>query len=499
MNHRTEPDCMWLKSRTLRAVLYAGWTCGAIIIIWFTLTQSSASHKALIAGILFIISALLSRVVLGLTVASAPMLYLMLLGFVHLGLVTPWALGIYDVSRAPWFVPYGLSPALALVTYSILAYETGLIISVVETRGVKLRDKAASPYLGSRRLFLAGSCLFFSGVVMFVGGLIGLDPEGYFRLTYSDTFRLRAESDPRFFGSGITLVLIGLSLATAGAMKRRFPAVFWGAGLWCSFLFYFGFRGPALIAALVVCAVAVKKGVSFPRWLPWVAAVLMLLAIPVVHVIREEPIDERSLGTSLNDLSLLDGPAEIGSGIRPLVETYSLIDQDSYRYGWTYLIGLKGILPNLAVRWEAPSAGSVDSLPPNHWVTAMADPLSYENYGGIGFSAVAEPYMNFGIVGVIAYFFLLALILVRLEQVSIRSSEALACWAVVVGPLLWTTRNDFTNFFRPAAWGLLCIGAVWFFSRDRAWLPKEKKAARFSREFDRYSKQPNWGIATTKP
>jgi hypothetical protein len=468
---------MWLKSRPLRVVLFAGWACVATIITWFTVTQSSDSHNALAAGVLFFISLLLSRFVLGLTFASAPMLYFTLLGFVHLGLVTPWALGIYDVSRAPWFVTYGLSPALALVTYSILAYQTGLIVAVAGSQDIKLSHKPNGPYLDSRRLFLAGSCLFFSGAMMFVAGLVGLDPAGYFRLTYSDTFRLRAESDPRFFGSGITLVLIGLSLAVAGAPRRRLAAVFWGTGLWCLLLFYLGFRGPALIAALIVCAVALKKGVSFPRWLPWLAAGLVLLAVPVVHVIREQPINERSLGVSLSDLNLLDGPAEIGSAIRPLVETCSLIDQGSYRYGRTYLLGLKGILPNLAVHWEAPSAGSIDSLPPSHWITAIADPWSYKNYGGIGFSAVAEPYMNFGIVGVIGYFFLLALILVRLEQVSIQSSEALACWAVLLGPLLWTTRNDFTNFFRPAAWGLLCIGAVLFFSRDHVWFSKSHKVS----------------------
>jgi len=342
---------------------------------------------------------------------------------------------------------------------------------------VKLSYKPDDIYLENRRLFLVGFCLFFSGTVMFVAGLVGLDPAGYFRLTYSETFRLRAESDPRFFGSGMTLVLIGLSLAIAGAPRRRFPAVFWGAGLWCLFLFYLGFRGPALIAGLIVCAVALKKGVSFPRWLPWLTAALVLLAVPVLHVIREEPINERSFGVFTSDFSLLDGPAEIGSAIRPLVETCSLINPGSYRYGMTYLLGLKGILPNLAVHWEAPSTGSIDNLPPNHWITAVTDPWSYKNYGGIGFSAVAEPYMNFGIVGVISYFFLLALILVRLEQVSIRSSEALACWAILLGPLLWTTRNDFTNFFRPAAWGLLCIGAVLFFSRDHTWLPKREKVS----------------------
>jgi len=462
---------MRLESRSLWVVVFAGWVCIATVFTWLTLVQSSDSSKGLSVGALFLISVAFSRFALGLSLASAPMLFLMLLGFTHLGMVLPWALGIVDVSRSPWFVPYGLSPALALITYAILAYQTGLIVAVGTGSHVRRAHGPDGPYFENPKLFLAGSCLFFSGVIMFLAGLVGLDPAGYFRLTYSDTFRLRAESDPRFFGTGITLVIIALTLAMAGAPRRRFPVVLWGAGLWFLFLFYLGFRGPAVIAILIVCATALKRGVSFPRWLPWLAAALVLIAFPVMHVIREEPLNERFGGISRSDFNVLDGVVEIGASIRPLVETCALIPPESYRHGETYLLGLEGILPNLALRWEAPSSGSVDSLPPAYWITAMADPWAFNNYGGIGFSAVAEPYMNFGLAGVVVYFFLLAFLLVRLEQASIRSSYALACWAVVLGPLLGTARSDFMNFFRPAVWGLLCVGIAWFFSRYHALLP----------------------------
>jgi hypothetical protein len=69
--------------------------------------------------------------------------------------------------------------------------------------------------------------------------------------------------------------------------------------------------------------------------------------------------------------------------------------------------------------------------------------------------------MNFGIPGVVIYFVLLALLLLWLEQVSIRSANALASWALVVGPLLLaSTRNDYTNVLRPVVWGLVFLGAV---------------------------------------
>jgi hypothetical protein len=112
------------------------------------------------------------------------------------------------------------------------------------------------------------------------------------------------------------------------------------------------------------------------------------------------------------------------------------------------------------LRWESSSTESEADLPPNHWITSIVDPWAYKNYGGIGFSAVGEPYMNFGLPGVIAYFLFLSFFLVYLEQLSIRNSYSLAAWALILGPLLWTTRNDFTNFFRPAVWGLLILAAV---------------------------------------
>ena len=155
----------------------------------------------------------------------------------------------------------------------------------------------------------------------------------------------------------------------------------------------------------------------------------------------------------------------MGMSIRPLVETVDLMGAKDFRRGKTYLLGIEGIVPNLALRWEASSKEPEDELPPSHWITAMVDPWTYKNYGGMGFSAIAEPYMNFGVPGVVLYFIVLAFFLVWLEQVSIRNSYTLAAWALILGPLLWTTRNDFSNFFRPAGWGLLTLVVVRAYSR----------------------------------
>lgn len=389
-------------------------------------------------------------------------MYLVLLGLFHFGFVLPWVLFAYDASRATWFSPYGLFPAMKLVLYSIVAYQVGLLCCRRSPESVALEDPRFGPH--NRQLFIAGFGLFAAGIVMFIVGLIGLDPGGYLRMTYSESYRLSAESDPRFFGTGIMIAAIGLNIAAAGATRLQLRFVFAALGIWVSFLLYWGFRGPALLAAVVVCAVGLKKNVQYPRWLPWVAIASLLVLLPVIRVVREQPAAERFSGISLREFNLLDGPAEMGASIRPLIETVAALGPGSYRMGGTYWVAIKGIVPNLALHWTSGDTVDVDELPPNLWITAVADPWLYNNYGGIGFSAVAEPYMNFGVPGVIVYFFLLAVALVWFEQVAVRNSYTLAAWALILEPLLWTTRNDFTNFFRPAVWGLVFITIVWIVS-----------------------------------
>ena len=68
--------------------------------------------------------------------------------------------------------------------------------------------------------------------------------------------------------------------------------------------------------------------------------------------------------------------------------------------------------------------------------------------------------MNFGIPGVVVYFLLLPVLLIWADRFDAARPTRLAMWAVLFGPLLWTTRNSFDNFFRPAIIGLGCVWAA---------------------------------------
>jgi hypothetical protein len=449
---------MEFRTRTLMAAFIAGWVSIAIASVWQVLRSANDSILALTAGVLLAAALLFSRYVLKLRFTSSAMLYLVLLGLFHLGLVVPWALGVYDAARMPWFETHGLSGAIGLIIYSILAYQLGLIVAFSKNTDVESPVIDYST-LEDRNIFVVGNLLFIPAALMFVLRLVGMDPASFDRLIYSEYFRLRAESELKLFGSGITIASVGLCLTVAGASRKQLRVALVGTGIWVLTLFYLGFRGPALIAGLVVCTVALKKGIRFPKWTPWFAAGLLLVAIPIMGGAREVPLISRSNSLSLRDFNILDGPAEMGESIRPLVETMALVGPRSYRYGKTYWIGLKAALPSMAT-WDPTTTESIAELAPNNWLIAVVDPWTFEHYGGLGFSAVAEPYMNFGIAGVLGYFLLLGFLLLRLDRLSIQSSYGLASWALILGPLLWTTRNDSANFFRPAIFGLVCLGLI---------------------------------------
>jgi hypothetical protein len=218
------------QGNSLTPIFLTTWVCVALFTVWHGLVQPSDSSSAVAAGVLLFASLVVSRYGLGLAFTSAPLLYLTLLGLFHLGLVVPWALGVYDIARVPWFAPYGLTRAMALIIYSILTYQLGLVVAFAVAGHRDRPSIGDGSTLQNRNIFLAGSLIFLIGAIMFVIAVIRLDPVGYYRLTYSETFRLRAESDPRFFGSGMTFVSIGCVWRLQGRRSVSFGPLSWARG-----------------------------------------------------------------------------------------------------------------------------------------------------------------------------------------------------------------------------------------------------------------------------
>jgi hypothetical protein len=426
--------------------------------------------SALLAGGVLLAAYTLCRRPLHLAVLSPALLYLGVFALFHLGLAVPWALDLYGGPLPWWFLTNRLTPALALVLLATAAYLAGALAAARPTG-----QPAAHLGYSNSFSYVAGIAICITGAAMFLLGIESLGGARFLDAGYNETYRLTGQFDPRLFGTSFTVFPIGLYLVAAACPRRRAPVAGAVALVWAAGIFYLGFRGYALIPGLVVLAVLRERGCGLPRPAALALAALVLVSIPAARAVRDQGVRQRSLGAATARLQPLDGVVEMGGSLRPLVHTLVYTESEPRRWGLTYWRSLATIWPNLSRRWTPGRYLRLDELPPNHWLTSQAEPAMYRNYGGLGFSAVAEPYMNFGVAGVVVYFAALGAVLGRAAGFAAGRPLPLALWAMVLGPLLWTTRNSFEIFFRPAAWGLATALAVHWLAGA---LPGRRPAAR---------------------
>jgi hypothetical protein len=314
----------------------------------------------------------------------------------------------------------------------------------------------------------AGLGLLFAGA-----WVIGLDRLA--QATYFESYRLTQLYDPRLFISSLQVFPMGLYLAAAAAPARRMSWVAVLGLAWSAGIFALGYRGYALTPAATMLAVLHKRGFRLPRavWAAGLAA--LLVAVPAARSLRDNPLGERSLTDVALESQPLEALQELGGSLRPLVHTLDLMENEPYRWGYTYWQAVEMVVPNLALSWESGGYTPVEKLPPSLWMARLATPWHYYHGGGLGFSAVAEPYMNFGLPGVAGFFLLLAAALVWCDRLDGLRPARVAVWAMALGPLLWTARNAFTVFVRPTVWGVLLVLAAYWISRAAAGLSRPSR------------------------
>ena len=413
--------------------------------------------SALAAGAMLMLSIGLCLGVLRLHPLSPAMVYFYVFGLFHLGLVVPWALGIQSTVLPYWMLRYRLSPALNLVIVALVAYQVGATLASSRWGQSTAESLTARTRYHNRALYHLGLALVLVGFGLFAWGIGNIGFGRFLNANYIDTFELVQMYDPRFFVTSLTFVPVGLYLVAASAPRRLIAVPTALTALWCSMIFFLGFRGFALIPLVVTLAVLNKRGYRLPGIVYVAGLLVLLIAIPVARSMRNDRLAERHIADAVSEVRALSAVEEMGGSLQPLVHTIRLMENENLRWGKTYWQAFQRILPNLAFDWESSTYVPVEEMTPTHWVTRLAAPWKYRHFGGLGFSAVAEPYMNFGTAGVVAYFLLLSVALVWADRFDSGAPTRLALWATVLGPLLMTTRGSFDSFFRPVIWGWLIV------------------------------------------
>lgn len=383
-------------------------------------------------------------------------LYLLLLGMFHLGVVVPVELNLATTHPPDWIRSPHLGTALWLFTMASAAFTLGARVQVSGST-----EELRAPTLSQPELFWTGLALALAGSALL---WIGIYKLGIFETTYFGTYERAVTEDFRFYLFGRMVVPIGLLVAAAGATRRQMVVLGLLFAVDLGPLFFHGVRGPTILHASALLAVWAVKDRAMARTIGVVVAVLAIALVPVIRVTRD--VENASVMESLREIDPMEILFEAGGSMYPVVITAEQVESGGERLwmGHSYRQGAEHVILNLSSRRRQ---YQTHDLYPNAWATREVDPSLFEMGGGIGYSAVAEPYLNFGPPGVVVFFLLLGVFIGACERWMKRDPFRAAIGAATFGFVLWAVRDDSVAVPRALMLACATVFGAWILKRLR--------------------------------
>ncbi len=236
-----------------------------------------------------------------------------------------------------------------------------------------------------------------------------------------------------------------------------------------------GYRTIAMFPLLVGAILWVKLGRRIPNSLALGMIAFVLLAIPVIAVLRHagtyDEMNADEISKSAENASAISALASMGGSLTVTAHTVKIVpEKEPFRDGLTYWYYVEKSIPNFGAAQDTEDSRraimsgmranqeTLFQMVPSDWATYHILREQFAMGGGVGFSGVAEPYLNFGFPGVVAYFFLLGLFFAKLDSVPMALSRG---WLMFATFFLWhllvTVRNDFGIFMKPSLFTLIVM------------------------------------------
>jgi len=289
--------------------------------------------------------------------------------------------------------------ALFLVAISVLCFHAGALPALANKPRSK-PDEASIPNR-EKALRLAGWLLlaiaFVPTINLLTGSFALVMDYGYMALY---TNRIAAPLSVALSGFLVPGVIYLLSGSRRKPWTQLFcvllVAVNAGASL------FLGGRSGAVMSCVAAAWVFENRVRRIPRSLIWFFVVAAVVVIPLVRNTRlTSGKDRLSWDTQVESLGSLENPvsssiSEMGHQLVILTHTITLVpDIRPFDLGVSYLYAASTIVPNIG--WEVHPNVSHGLLA--DWLVSTVDPGTAYSGGGLGFSFIAESYLNFGWVG----------------------------------------------------------------------------------------------------
>lgn len=391
--------------------------------------------------------------------------YMLALSLFHLGITIPDALGFMHIdawhsgSHIKWLEQAGWYTVLALscigVGFALALTPQRMSVRHRPVDSLRTDHSLSAAYRDGIGLLLV-SCVMFGFAIASFGNL----------LTYSRVDFFRGVGDTRGLGVFLMIFPSAVTLLVIGARSRVQRLAGWGLlAFGIALIMLSGYRTSALYPLLIGAVVWVKVGRRIPTAYAGVAVMAIIVAISAVGILRTykyQEMDAKKLEESVQSANTQDTFRTLGQTGGLLGHVLRLVPHtDPYRYGETYLQYLITSIPNLSLdkkesarsqvlREMRKDPAAVTRIAPSDWLTYRLLPQIFELGEGVGFTAIGEPYLNFGLPGVIVFFVLLGYLLGRLDQVNLLEHPGLLIFSsAILWHLIQTVRDDFSNFLKP--------------------------------------------------
>lgn len=346
---------------------------------------------------------------------------------------------------------------LYVVALALCSFHLGGLIAIAsaKVRPAGARKPLAIP---SATLRYVGLWLVLIAIVpmsiLMKQAVTGVMRDGYGVALYTNEAATSFAATPSVLAA---FLVPGAFLLLAGSAKRaglRFTTTAIVA-VYSSSLLFIGWRAAAISVAISYIWLWHRCVRAIPRAAILSFGALLLAILPAIAAMRNLTGQDRvSLDTfiqSIEDAKAFSAIEEMGGIWETVAHTITLVPAERpYDYGASYGLSALTAFPNLF--WDVHPALRYGS--PETWLVRRVAPWTAVRGGGLGFSFIAEAYLNFGLAGCAILIGILGFLLARSVWWAEGVGHPLA-FALVASALAGSVkyvRADSTELVRPLVW-----------------------------------------------
>lgn len=373
------------------------------------------------------------------------LIYAVVFWVFHFGLLFPASISPEVLSTlAPWARTWIDQPETRLALVAAVLFLTSYMLGILSAYRQKpfLLDTPIEDG-NAPGLIAVGWMLIGLSILMVLIAIVDLGWRILLR-SYSDFYVVHNS-----FSWPIVIMATGIMLQIAGG--RDTSAILKTLG----FLFVpliipvtiAGARTAPLFSSIAIVSVSTLRGFRIPLRILVPGVLLLLLLIATVKDVRQQGVEAIvSQSRQIEVQDPLAGLAELGGSLRPVSASIDFIrGRGALFYGETYVFPLTRQLERFSG-----TRGTV--LTDERFIAATINRL----YGSIGYSTVAEAYVNFGAIGVALFAFVWGVCLGWLTSHA-KTPYRIAVLAVILIPMLINVRNSFIYVPAWVFFGLMAI------------------------------------------